>query len=156
MARQHSFLELAQEDLNQLLKLQCAGNISARKMKRVQVLLNLHNKKLPKDIAKMLHMSFAAVYDIKNRYLQNGLSSIDDKPRPCHHRRKINELEEALITSIACSEPEDGNSTWTLRLIGEKFVELSSFESISPETIRTVLKKANSNHGQRSHGAWVK
>lgn len=147
MARQHSFLELTQEDLNQLLKLQSAGNISARKMKRVQVLLNLNNKKVPKEIADMLNMSFSAVYDIKNRYLKNGLSSLDDRPRFCNHRRKINETEEALITSIACSEPEDGNSTWTLRLIGKKFVELSSFESISHETIRTVLKKANSNHG---------
>lgn len=59
----------------------------------------------------------------------------------------IKEHDEALITSIACSEPEEGNSSWTLRLIGQKFVELSNYEKISHETIRSVLKKANSNRG---------
>jgi len=147
MARQHSFLELPQSDLDQLFKLQSSGKLSVRKMKRVQVLLSLHNKTLPKAIAKVVNLSFVAVYAIKNKYVADGLSSIEEKPRPCNHSRKIKEHDEALITSIACSKPEEGSSGWTLRLIGSKFVELSHCETISHETIRTVLKKANSSHG---------
>lgn len=143
MARQHSFIELPQSDLEQLLKLQSSGKLSARKMKRVQVILGLHERILPKEIAKVLNLSFVTVYSIKNRYLENGLSSLDEKPRPCEHVKKIREHEEALITSIACSKPEEGRSSWTLRLIGEKFVELSNLEAISHETIRKVLKKVN-------------
>jgi len=147
MARQHSFIELPQCDLKYLLKLQRSGKLSVRKMKRVQVLLSLHEKILPKEIAKVLNVSFVSVYSIKNRYLENGLGSLDEKPRPCTHLKKIKEHDEALITSIAWSKPEEGRSSWTLRLIGEKFVKLSNFESISHETIRTVLKKVNSNRG---------
>lgn len=147
MARQHSFITLPQSDLEQLLKLQSSGKLPVRKMKRVQVLLSLHEKILPKEIAKVLNLSFVSVYEIKKKYMENGLSSIDEKPRPCTHLKKIKEHDEALITSIACSKPEEGRSSWTLRLIGEKFVKLSNFESISHETIRTVLKKVNSNRG---------
>ncbi len=147
MARQHSFIELPQSDLEHLLKLQSSGKLSVRKMKRVQVLLSLHDKILPKEIAKVLNLSFVSVYGIKNKYLSDGLSCLDEKGRPCNHVKKIKEHDEALITSIACSNPDEGSSRWTLRLIGDKFVELSEFETISHETIRSVLKKANLNLG---------
>ena len=139
MARQHSFIELPQSDVDQLLKLQSSGKLSVRKMKRVQVLLSLHDKILPKEIANVLNLSFVSVYGIKNNYLAEGLSSLDEKARPCHHVKKIKEHDEALITSIACSKPEEGSSSWTLMLTGDKFVELSEFETISHETIRSVL-----------------
>lgn len=147
MARQHSFIELPQSDFDHLLKLQSSGELPGRKMKRVQTLLSLHEKVLPKEIARVVNLSFVTIYEIKNKYLKDGLISIDENPRPCNHLKKIKEHDEALITSIACSEPEEGNSSWTLRLIGQKFVELSNFEKISHETIRTVLKKANLNRG---------
>lgn len=147
MARQHSFIELPEGDLELLQRLKSSGKLSVRKLKRVQVLLSLHQRVEPKEIAKVVGLSFVTVYEIKNKYLEEGLSSLDEKPRPCTHLRKIKEHEEAIITSIACSKPEDGNSRWTIRLIGSKFVELSNFETISYETIRSVLKKANLSLG---------
>ena len=147
MARQHSFIELPKDDLEYLQSLQSSGKLSVRKLRRVQALLSLHQKVDPKEIAKVVGLSFVTVYEIKNKYLTDGLSSLDEKPRPCTHIRRIKEHEEAIITSIACSEPEEGESRWTLRLIGEKFVELSNFENVSHETIRTVLKKANLSLG---------
>jgi|LNFM01.2.fsa_nt_gb hypothetical protein len=152
MSRKHSFIELPVEHLEYLRSLQSSGNLEVRKLKRVQVLLSLHEKIVPKEIAKVVRLTFEAVYGIKKKYLKEGLSSIEEKPRPCTHLRKIKEHEEAIITSIACSKPEDGNSQWSLRLIGEKFVELSHFESISNESIRSVLKKVNLNRGWKNHG----
>lgn len=152
MSRLHSFIELPKEDLEYLQSLQNSGKLSVRKLKRVQVLLSTHEQIPPKDIAKVVGLSFVTVYDIRNKYLSEGISSLDEKPRPCTHLRKIKEHEEAIITSIACSKPEEGNSQWTLRLIGDKFVELSHFEKISHETIRTVLKKANLSRGLKNHG----
>jgi transposase len=58
-------------------------------MKRIQVLLSLHDKILPKEIAKILNLSFVSVYGIKNNYLDDGLNSLDEKPRPCNHVKKI-------------------------------------------------------------------
>lgn len=152
MSRPHSFIELPKEDLIYLQNLQSSGKISARKLKRVQSLLSFHKKIEPKEIAKVVGLSFVTVYEVKNKYLAEGLASLDEKPRPCTHFRKIREQEEAIITSIACSKPEEGSSQWTVRLIGEKFIELSEFETISHETIRTVLKKVNLNRGWKNHG----
>jgi transposase len=152
MARIHSFIKLKTDELHALQSMISSGTLPVRKLKRVQTLLSLHEEVLPKEIAKVVGLRFETVYALKNRYLAEGLSCIDEKPRPCTHRRKIKEHEEALITSIACSEPEEGNSQWTIRLIGDKFVELSNFENISHETVRTVLKKANLNRGWKNHG----
>jgi len=48
---------------------------------------------------------------------------------------------EARLVSIACSEPPAGHARWTLRLLGDRLVELKVVELISPETVRQVLKK---------------
>ena len=64
-------------------------------------------------------------------------------PRSGKPPQKINNKEAALIASIACSDPPEGRSSWSLRMIGDKFVELSEVESISHETIRKVLKKTS-------------
>jgi hypothetical protein len=152
MSRKHSFIKLSEADFKTLSNMSTSGKLSVRKLKRVQALLSLHKEIDPKEIARVVGLNFVTVYDVKKKYLEEGISSIDEKPRPCTHLRKIKEHEEALITSIACSEPEEGNSQWTLRLIGEKFVKLSNFENISHETIRTVLKKVNLNRGLKNHG----
>jgi putative transposase len=152
MARQHSFIKLSSEELQSLQSMISSGNLPARKMKRVQTLLSLNEEILPKEIARVVGLRFETVYSIKKKFEEEGLNSINEKPRPCTHRRKIKEHEEAIITSIACSTPEQGNSQWTLRLIGEKFVEFSEIGMISHETIRNVLKKVNSNPGLKNHG----
>lgn len=60
---------------------------------------------------------------------------------------------EARITQLACSKPPAGHARWTLRLLADHLVELEVIESISHQSVRTVLKKANSNRGGRNVGA---
>ena len=43
--------------------------------------------------------------------------------------------------AIACSDPPEGHTHWTLKLLAQKLVELEFAESISPETVRQVLEK---------------
>lgn len=50
---------------------------------------------------------------------------------------------EAEITMIACSEPPEGESRWTLKLIADKYVEIGTEEPISKETVRRILKKVS-------------
>ena len=58
-------------------------------------------------------------------------------------RRAIDGEAEAHLMALACSEAPAGYSRWTLRLLAEQMVVLEYVESISPETIRQVLKKRN-------------
>ncbi|HWR61063.1 MAG TPA: helix-turn-helix domain-containing protein [Clostridia bacterium] len=48
---------------------------------------------------------------------------------------------EARIIALACGEPPQGFSRWTVRLLTEKVIELKILESVSRETVRGTLKK---------------
>jgi transposase len=48
---------------------------------------------------------------------------------------------EAHIIAIACGEPPQGFSRWTIRLLTERIVELKILEHVSRETVRCTLKK---------------
>ena len=55
--------------------------------------------------------------------------------------RKIDGDKEAQLIALCCSDSPEGTNRWTLHLLASRFVELSDEKSISPETIRQVLKK---------------
>jgi len=47
----------------------------------------------------------------------------------------------AHLIAICCGDSPAGSKRWTLKLLASRFVELGHVESISPETVRQVLKK---------------
>jgi hypothetical protein len=51
------------------------------------------------------------------------------------------------LTLLACSEPPDGRSKWTVRLLADKLVELEVIESISHMSVQRQLKKMKLNLG---------
>ena len=54
---------------------------------------------------------------------------------------KVDGEKEAFIIALACSKAPDDRSSWTVRLLADKCVELGIFEEISHMTIHRVLKK---------------
>ena len=50
---------------------------------------------------------------------------------------------EAHIIALACGEPPEGYSRWSVRLIAQKCVELNYIDSISHMTVSRILKKTN-------------
>jgi hypothetical protein len=48
---------------------------------------------------------------------------------------------------LACSTPPEGAARGTLHLLADKLVQLKVVNTISHESVRTILKKANSNRG---------
>jgi len=54
---------------------------------------------------------------------------------------KIDSRIEAKLTFIACSEPPDGRSKWTVRLLADKLVKMEVVESISHMSVQRLLKK---------------
>jgi hypothetical protein len=86
-------------------------------------------------------------YCLKRRYLAAGLAdALEERPRS-GQPPKVTAALEAKITSLACSEAPAGAARWTLSLLNETLVALAYEPAISDETIRKVLKKANSNPG---------
>ncbi|QMW03452.1 helix-turn-helix domain-containing protein [Spirosoma foliorum] len=100
------------------------------------MLLQLHQGKTPSQIATLLPVSEATVYNLRKRYLAEGLrSALSEKPRP-GQPSKFDKAAQAHLTALACSQAPEGRSRWTLRLLADRLVE-----SISYKTVGEQLKK---------------
>ena len=49
-------------------------------------------------------------------------------------------IRDRHLIAIACSEPPEGHTHWTLKLLAERVVQMEVAQSISPETVRQILK----------------
>jgi hypothetical protein len=58
-------------------------------------------------------------------------------PRP----KLLDGAAEAKVIAMRLGKPPAGFGRWTLRLLADQAVELEIVDSISPETVRTTLKK---------------
>lgn len=92
-------------------------------------------------MAAALQAGVATVFNIKRRYLSEGLAAaLHDKPRSGKPAR-ISGESRAKITALACSTAPEGRARWTLRLLADKAVEFGIVEAISHNTVKEVLKK---------------
>ena len=156
MARPTLPFSLPTEQLNHLQLMLTKGKHAVRSLKRAQVLLALHQGKSPSVVAPLVGVSPAMAYNIRNRYLAEGLTAaLSEKPRP-GQPSKFDKAAQAHLTAIACSQAPDGRSRWTLRLLADRLVELRLVESISYKTVGEQLKKTPLSPGSNSSGVSLK
>ena len=145
-------VELSESERTQLKELVRGGTVSARKIKRALALLNADEGLTDMEIAVALKIGLSTVGRVRTRYVKEGLkSALIERPRP-GQKRKLNGKQEAHLVAIACSDPPEGHTHWTLKLLADKAVELGFTEDISIETVRQNLKKTNSNRGRTRSG----
>ena len=105
------------------------------------------------EIATALSIGVSTVARLRKRFVTEGLTSaLNERPRP-GQKRKLSGEQEAHLVAIACSEPPEGHTHWTLRLLAGKVVEMDFAESIAIETVRQLLKKRTQAVGRRGSGA---
>ncbi len=153
MSRKTIFVvNLTEEDRDYLNQFIHRGKAIARSQSHARVLLMADEGYSNKEIAEILKITRPTVNSIRKRYFQEGLdSAINDKPRS-GAPIKIDGTIEAQVTLLACSEPPEGRSSWTLQLLADKLVELKSIESISAMSIQRILKKARPSRGRKFDG----
>ena len=64
-----------------------------------------------------------------------------------NRRRKVTGDVEARICAIACSEPPEGASRWTMQAIADELIRLEVVDYITDSTICEVMKKTKSSRG---------
>lgn len=85
---------------------------------------------------------------VKKRFVEEGLeASLERKLTSRTYDRKADGDVEAKLVALCCSDPPKGRSRWSLRLLADRMVELNYVDSISPVTVREVLKKTNLSLG---------
>jgi len=143
---------LTEEERKALTKLTRTGKHPAQMISRAKVLLELDESQpvVPEqtEIAAKCNVSTVTIYKISKQYAEGGIeATLVRKKRETPPIRPIATGEvEARIIALACGQPPEGRSRWTLRLLEEKVVELGIVPQISDNTIGRLLKKHRLNH----------
>lgn len=142
-------INLTEDERNQLTKIITTGVMPAKAILRANILLasdkNNANKLTIAEIIKVHHTSSTTIQKVKKKYEVTGLKTTltrkkrETPPVPA----KVTGEVEAHIIALCCSQPPEGYSRWTVRLLADKCVELKYIESITPMTISRTLKKMN-------------
>ena len=142
-------IELIAQDKAELIDIVTKGKRPARTILRANILLasDRRNERYMtvSEISKAYHTTPTTVQTVRTSYCEKGLEATlnrkkrETPPVPA----KVTGEVEAHVIALACGEPPEGYSRWTLRLLADKTVELGYIESISHVTISTILKKMN-------------
>lgn len=135
-------VELRPTDRDYLENLLRKGQLGVRQFKRATGLLELERGKPFSAVATTLSVSETTVRAWRDRYEQEGLQMLHDKPRSGRPIEFDGE-QRAKITALACSEAPVGHERWDLRLLADKAVELNYCQSISHTQVAKILKKTS-------------
>jgi len=138
---------LTKEEREELESIINKGRHTSQKYRNAYVLLNCDEgeyseKATNSEISKILKVGMRTIDRIKKRFVEDGFDAIlERKPTSREYEKKADGDFEARLIALSCSEPPKGFSRWSLRLLADKIVELQIVDSVSHETVRTVLKK---------------
>lgn len=135
-------VELTKEERELLQQKTSKGQLSARELKRINILLMADDGRFKdQDIAEALTVGTSTIYRTKRDFVESGLAAaLQEGARP-GGKRLLDMNQEALLVSLACSEPPVGRCRWTLQLLSDRLVTLTELDSISIETIRRRLQE---------------
>jgi len=134
-------VELNEDERDYLKKLTSKGKASARVLKRAHILLMADTGKSNQEITESLNMSSSTIPRIKKKFVEYGVEeALNEGSRP-GMPRKLDANQDALLIALACSQPPEGCSRWTLNLIANRFISLTDAVPVSIETIRRRFKE---------------
>ena len=147
MPKKIYIVDLTEEERTYLLDFIKSGKHSARKLNRARILLLADEDKTDGEIAEALHTGTATVQRTRQRFVEGNLEgALNERPRP-GGQKKLDEKGEAILETLAHSQPPEGRKRWTLQLLADRLVELKVVDSISYETVRQEVKKRGSSFG---------
>jgi hypothetical protein len=96
------------------------------------------------EIVRTLDTSLKTIERTREQCVMFGIEAAISRAKgSSSKRKKLDGDGEAHLIALACSDAPEGRSTWTLKLLANKMVELNYIDAISPSTIGRTLKKTN-------------
>ncbi len=150
---------LSKEERDTLREITFKGTHKSQKILNAQILLGCDEgehqteRSTNEEIARVLGTSMRKIDRVKKRFVMEGMeASLTKKKGSRIYEKKTDGDFEAHLVALSCSEPPEGFSRWSLRMLADKVVELGYIDSISHETVRGILKKMKLNHGKKRVG----
>src|SRR5215208_1733828 len=141
--------ETEREELKQLI---AAGTAPARKLTHARILLKADQSPegagwVDEKVAEAVEVSQPTVARVRKQYFEEDLEAALNRRAPNReYQRKLDGEQEARLVALACSEPPEGQTRWSLRLLADRLVELEIVEEeVSYQTVRRTLKKTPSS-----------
>jgi hypothetical protein len=104
-------------------------------------------------MSHVLNISMRKIDRVKKRFVEEGIEvALNGRKGSRIYAKKADGDFEAHLVALSCSEPPEGFARWSLRLLADKVVELEYIDSISHETVRSILKKTKLSHGNERDG----
>lgn len=153
MSKKKHIIKLSREERTYLAERVASGKDAARSIRRAMIMLKADQGEegpawSDEKISEAFEIGKSSVYQIRKQYHERGLKGTLSRKKPERiYERCLDGEGEAHLIALACSEAPEGYERWSLRMLQERMIELAYVDSISHETIRTVLKKTNSSPG---------
>ena len=127
----------------QLLEDRRGRALTPRQRNRGEALLRADDGETDAEIAQALGTTPNTVARVRRRFVEEGLdAALAERPRR-GAPPKLDGKQQAAIIALACSPTDEGQARWSVRRLSQRAVALEVVESVSRETVRRLLKKAN-------------
>ena len=138
---------LTNDEIQELKALIQKGGKGYR-IKHAQILLKLDQKPENKTwtydrIKDAYGASRTTIAGIAQRFVMEGMEAALGRKVQENRRRKVTGDVEARICAIACSQPPQGASRWTMQAIADELIRLEVVDYITDTTVCEVMKKRN-------------
>jgi len=146
-------VKLTEEERRRLQEMLSRGKAAARKLTHARILLKADAAAggpgwNDESIAEAMEVGRATVERVRTEFVEEGLDVALERRKPRRqYQRKLDGDGEAHLVALACQEPPEGRSRWTLRLLADRMVQLEYVDRLSYQTVRRTLKKTNSSLG---------
>ena len=142
---------LTDDEIQELKSLVQKGGKGYR-IKHAQILLKLDEKPENKAwtydrIKDAYRASRSTIAGVAKRFVMEGMEAALGRKEQKNRHRKVTGDVEARICTIACSNPPEGVSRWTMQAIADELIRLEVEDYITDSTICEVMKKTKSNRG---------
>jgi transposase len=146
MPKKKYLVTLADAEREQLEHLLHNGTHATRKVTRARILLKAAEGWEDRAIAEALSVGHATVERLRQRFVEEGLGALADRPRP-GTLPKLDAQAEARLIAEACSAAPAGRQRWTLHLLADRVGALGLAESYAYASVRRTLKKTRASRG---------
>ena len=148
---------LTEEEKNELKALVQKGGKGYR-IKHAQILLKLdkrpENEEWTYDRIKEAYgASHSTIAGVAKRFVMEGLEAALGRKEQKNRFRKVTGEVEAQMCVIACSEPPEGASRWTMQAVADELIRLGVVDYITDSTVCEAMKKTISSRGKLRNGA---